>query len=593
MRKEAEEIALANELRMTAALDATEPGEIQLALYELRVHQIQLVMQNEELRRAQEELAASQQRYFDLYDMAPVGYVTLSESGKILEANLTLSTLLGVTRGVLAGLPLACFIFNEDQDCYYLFRKHLLETGHPQARDLQMVRGDGSVFWARLEATIARDEAAETLCRIVLSDVTERKQAEAKLRELNGQLKDSSHIAEKLAVRAEAANAAKSEFLANMSHEIRTPLNGALGMTELLLTTDLTAEQRYYAETALSSGETLLGLLNNVLDFSKIEAGKIELEALDFDLSTWLDVVSAPLARRARDKGLEFVLTIAPDVPWCLTGDSGRLCQIFVNLVGNAVKFTHRGSIEVSISQVTETATETKLCFAVRDTGIGIHEGNVDVLFQKFTQQDSTTTRNYGGTGLGLAICRQLAGMMGGECGANGEPGKGSEFWFTARLGKRTEVAPALSLPPPATAHGSRDRFASRNVRVLLAEDDITSQQVALGILRQLGVSANIVTNGAEALKTLTATPYDLVFMDVQMPVMNGLEAARLIRAPESAVPNRHLPIIAMTAHAMQGDREMCLAAGMDGYISKPVSCASLLAALETWLPQDQGVPGL
>jgi len=228
------------------------------------------------------------------------------------------------------------------------------------------------------------------------------------------------------------------------------------------------------------------------------------------------------------------------------------------------------------------------LRFAVRDTGIGIREDMVDVLFQKFTQEDSSTTRKYGGTGLGLAICRQLAGLMGGECGASGEIGKGSEFWFTARLGKRTAVAPARPLASPAASRGLRDCFAGRDVRVLVVEDDITSQQVAIGILKQLGVRADIVANGAEALKTLAATPYELVFMDVQMPVMDGFEATRQIRASETAVSNDHLPIIAMTAHVMRRDWLMCLAAGMDDYIPKPVSCASLLDALEKWLPQNQ-----
>ena len=585
IRKRAEEIALENAAGVPVVIDDMSPVAIRLALHELRVHQIQLEMQNEALRRTQEELADSQQRYFDLYDMAPAGYVTLNESGGILEANLTLAAMLGVTRGALAGLPLSRFVLSDDQDSYYLFRKHLLETGLPQTCDLRMVRKDGTAFWALLEATTAREESAEPLCRVVLSDITQRKQTEEQLRGLNQQLTEASHLAEEMAVRAEAANIAKGEFLANMSHEIRTPLNGVLGMTELLLTTELSAEQRYYAEIVCGSGESLLGLINDVLDFSKIEAGKIELETLDFELGDWFDVATAPLARLARDRGLEFTSIIAPDVPGWLSGDPGRLRQILVNLVGNAVKFTHQGSIEVRISKVAETATEAVLRFTVRDTGIGIREDKLDVLFQKFTQEDSSTTRNYGGTGLGLAICRELAALMGGECDASGAIGIGSEFWFTATLGKGIAVVPARPLANPAAADGLRDRFAGRDFRVLIADDNITSQQVALGILKQLGIRADIVANGAEALKTLIATPCDLVFMDVQMPVMDGLEATRQIRAPESAVRNHHLPIIAMTAHAMQGDRERCLEAGMDDYISKPVSCASLLSALEKWLP--------
>ena len=442
--------------------------------------------------------------------------------------------------------------------------------------ELTYIRKDGSRFPAVVSVTALRDDQDAIIGYLLIgTDNTARKQAdEASLK----------------AAQAEKANIAKSEFLANMSHEIRTPLNGVIGMNGLLLDTELNETQRRYAETVRASGESLLGLINNILDYSKIDAGKLNLEILDFDLSSLLDDFASTLAPRAQDKRLEIICAADQGVPVLLRGDPGRLRQILTNLTGNAIKFTHAGEVAIRVSLMAESETDVLLLFSVRDTGIGIAADKIDLIFDKFSQVDASTTRKYGGTGLGLAISKQLAQLMGGEVGIESEEGKGSNFWFTARLAQQAEgMRPEHK--PVVTRHLAREtlqnRFAHRNARILLAEDSITNQQVALGLLRKLGLSADAVANGAEAVTALETIPYDLVLMDCQMPEMDGYQATARIRDPQSKCLCHTIPIVAVTANAMQGDREKCLQAGMDDYVSKPVSSAALAAVLDKWLPQE------
>ena len=993
LRRKAEAIARERADWSSQDIAALSPEKIREILHELQVNRIELAMQNEELRTAQAEIEAERERCFNLYDHAPVGYCTISEKGRILEANLTAAALLETTINELVEQSISSFIFKDDQDIYYLHREKLFNTGESQECELRLVKPDGTHFWANLTASAARAADGSPVCRVAMSNVTARKLAEeqvsqserrfrllfeqnkdailwadregfiilcnpaaerlfsrdrdellglhqtalhppskidyyrekfagnvrdksslntdAEIVDSSGAIKhvnlfstiitvdgeeinqgifvditetrqarleierfkmamDSSvdsiflidrttmrfvdanrqtweslgftkdellqmgpqdikahlsredlekrfdsvanaedrsetledihvgregksfpvevrlrafeqdgkqlviavarditarKIAEKelrkVKEQAEAANRAKSEFLANMSHEIRTPMNGVLGMTGLLRDTDLTEEQIRYVETIQSSGESLLNLINDILDFSKIEAGHLSMELLDFDLQNLVDDMATSFALQAHEKGLEFIHFIDPEVPTLLCGDPGRLRQILTNLAGNALKFTEQGEVlilisveqaEVALDPASNREPGVLLRFTVRDTGVGIPEDKIGILFDKFSQVDASTTRNFEGSGLGLAISRQLAEMMGGEVGVSSTLGRGSEFWFTARFaiqestdrasdmisgnlnglhvlvvddntanleilmkqfaargmrpwgvadgesalqaaaaahdmddlfdlvvvdfqmpemdggelarllkadprfrsmplivltsldrpgdnrmcadlgfaaylnkpvrpsdlydtlalvmsdtGKRTPGQPIITRHMARESRNRQTAYPCFSGRVLLAEDSVTNQQVALGMLRKFGLHADVVVNGREALHALQNLPYDLALMDVMMPKMDGLAATREIRKVEkeagsqtfqphmntregaSGQPEKYsgIPIIAMTAGAMQEDREKCMEAGMDDYVTKPVKLEELARVLEKWLPQD------
>lgn len=666
----------------------------------------------------------------------PFGLDIVDEEGNILYMSETFETLLGKTvRGE------KCWNIYRDNktQCDNCFLKEGVETGRTETIESDDILG-GKVFQITHVNLVYKGKKAVLE---IFNDITGLKQAEEELqlrhKELlryyeeletqKGNVEEKNNELEKARKLADEASRAKGEFLANMSHEIRTPMNGIMGMTDLLLDTELTQDQHDYAKTIRNCANSLLSIINDILDFSKIESGKLEIENIDFDLRITVESTIDILVVVAEKKGLEFSCFIDPEVPSLLRGDPGRLRQVITNLANNAIKFTNDGEVAISITMDKETDSQVTLRFAVRDTGIGIPSDRMGRLFQSFSQVDSSTTRIYGGTGLGLAISRQLAGMMGGQIGVESEEGAGSTFWFTVilekqpsvrqrtpnepgiienmrvlvvddnqtnrrifrayleswhcrvdeaasaheamkklheaihdgnpfqialldrcmpevdgeslcreikadpqlkdlslailtsvgmrgdaeyfkRLGfaayllkpiKQSQLFESLRIITGATARAGKDasvqivtRYSlsedhKRSLRILVAEDNIINQKIVMRILeKKFGYEADVVTNGKEAIESLERLDYNLVLMDCQMPELDGYEATRIIRNENSSVRDHNIPIIAMTANAMNGDREKCLEAGMNDYVTKPVSMQLLADAIKRNL--DDGI---
>ncbi|MCP4700791.1 MAG: response regulator [Gammaproteobacteria bacterium] len=408
------------------------------------------------------------------------------------------------------------------------------------------------------------------------------------LRMLQQQLQESNE-------QLQIANQAKSTFLANMSHEIRTPMNAVIGFTELCLQTDLSVQQRDYLNKAHDSAASLLELINDILDFSKIDAGKLEMESVPFQLAAAVEHILSQLIRAAQNKNLALQSNVAADIPAWLKGDPLRLQQILVNLLNNAIKFTDNGKVEISVALREQSENSVELDFVVCDSGIGISAEQQQKLFHAFSQGDVATTRKYGGSGLGLAISRQLAELMGGGIEVESEPGRGSTFRFTARFERASEKEIARTLRFKDKKTHSQQGCSIQGAHILLAEDNLMNQQLATEILQQAGLRVTVAGNGKETLAKLAELAglaengaFDAVLMDIQMPVMDGYEATRLIRDDPRY---EKLPVIAMTANALKGDKEKCLAAGMNDYVAKPIDIERLFAVLGKWIKPGKRSP--
>ena len=697
-----------------------------------------------ERRKAELLLRESEQRHRSVVDNILDGMVIIDKTGLITFINPAVTQIFGYSADELIGNNVSVLMPNPNRDKHDSYLQNYCSSGRATvvgiSRDVIGLRKDGSEF--HLSLSLSQFEAdGELRFTGLVRDITAAKEAEQKLQrylvdlesararteiqanELMAQAEDLAEAKN----RAEEATIAKSRFLASMSHEIRTPMNGVLGMTHLLLDTEMSDNQRDFGETIRSSGEALLALINDILDFSKIEAGKMQIEPIPFDLYVAVSEVAGLLARLPGDKPVELLIRCAPEAPRFLVGDSGRIRQILLNLLGNALKFTDKGHVILTVEGVEETPEEATVRISIHDTGAGIEPAAQAKLFEAFTQADASTTRRFGGTGLGLAICRKLVILMGGEIGLESEPGIGSTFWFTLRLpkcealpgaemrnddvegvrvlvvddlaisrsvieerlnglgmvatgvssgkealarlqaarqaGKPFHVAvldhkmpeldgealarmiksdPLLgetrlvlmtsisqrknitrfeaagfsgflvkpflpdtlggivaatwnggeaisklvtphSIARKATSGGNAEQDKpARDCRVLLAEDNIVNQKVGASMLTKLGCRVDVAANGKEAVEMWQSLPYDAVFMDCEMPEMDGYEATRAIRKSEG--PTQHTPVVAMTANAMAGDRERCLESGMDDYVSKPIDPKALEAALDRML---------
>ncbi len=673
-----------------------------------------------EKKNAERALKVSEEKYRNILASIEDGYFETDLRGKITFCNDAQAKILGYAKEELVGMSNRDVMDAKNANKVYRAYNKIFKTGKSN-RSLQceIIRKDGVKRVTESSVSLIKDDKDQPVgFRGLARDITERKQAERELMRAKAQ--------------AEEATLAKSDFLANMSHEIRTPLNGIIGMYNLLLTTTLASEQADFVETGKRSAESLLAVINDILDFSKIEAGQLDIEIIDFDLRKAVQEIMALPAMQAHAKGLELIYRIEPDVPSFLMGDPGRLRQIIMNLCTNAIKFTKKGEVVISVTKLEEDDGQVKLRFAVRDSGIGISKPDQARLFQSFQQVDASTTRKYGGTGLGLAISKKLTEMMGGEMGVDSELHQGATFWFTALFKKQSDAQERAFLVPQSlqskrilivddnltnldilagylkfwncdcdratggamaltllkavaktgapydlvisdmvmpemdgaelgrrikadaelkgtilimlTSQGLRGDAAemkrigfaayltkpvrrsqlfdclisvinpgqrglpagklvqaeesctprpetpvSRVIHILLAEDNLINQKLALHLLDKFGFKAEAVINGRQAVEALEKKSYDLVLMDIQMPEMDGFEATAAIRDPNSAVLNHAIPVIALTAHAMKGDREKCLGAGMNDYVAKPIQPEVLRKAIEQALGrQDQ-----
>ncbi len=521
--------------------------------------------------KAEEAVKASLQQHdflHTLIETIPNPLFYKDSEGRYTGCNAAFEKFLGKSRSEIIGKTVFEMATADIAQLYYHKDQDLFNNPGTQHYTWKIPSSDGSLRDVIFDkATIHDNDGGEVVGLIgVVTDITDLVEARRE---------------------AEIANQAKSEFLANMSHEIRTPLNGIIGMSQLLLGSKLNLEQIDYAQNVVTCGASLLSVINDILDFSKIEAGKLEFESIDFDLRHIMMDLRKILDFQANRKGLLFLIKIDPKVPSSLKGDPTRLKQVLLNLATNGVKFTESGKVTIEVTLKSETPALATLHFRVSDTGIGVAPDKFYRLFQSFSQINSSFSRKYGGTGLGLAICKRLVEMMGGDIGVESLANHGSTFWFDVVLEKQARVeSTAPDVTPPVSLPGLEP---NRSINILLVEDNYINQTVALHILQNFGCTVVTAENGRLALEAIKANSFDLILMDIQMPEMDGFETTLAIREWESRrkaqqIIQKRIPIIALTAHAMVGDQQKCLDAGMDDYIAKPVDPSGLTAKILKWL---------
>ena len=548
--------------------------DAQVMFHELRVHQIELELQNEELRRTQFELSMLHDRYFDLYDLAPVGYCMVDQSGKILEANLTMATLLGLTRNLLCERSFARFVAGSQQDTYYLFSKKVFETDLTQTCELEMVKGDKTLIWVSLAATPALDTDGSKVMRLTLSDVTLRKHLDDELQQTITELQHARQAADK-------ANQAKSEFLANMSHDLRSPLNAILGFAQLLElgSPEPTARQKASLNQILHNGWYLLELISGILDLASIESGKLSMVMESMLLSDVLLDCQTMIDLQAQQSGIDVHFQPCAE-PCLLHADRTRVKQVLVNLLSNAIKYNRpKGTVNVTYS----TPSPQMVRISVQDNGPGLNAEKLSQLFQPFNRLGQEIGGKEG-TGIGLVVCRRLVELMGGTIGVQSTVGEGSVFWF--ELVRDSATVPALN----ATSTPELPSCISPVHTVLYIEDNeaniaLMEQLIECRPGLQLLSAADATLGMAMAQRHLP----NLILMDINLPGINGIQALKILRDDTAT---RHIPVMAISANAMPRDIEKGLAAGFFDYLTKPINVPKFLAALDHGLALGVGLQG-